>query len=58
MDVKASASAPGAAANGGVYALTSTGVLILMRAAGRTIDKSVNLQVGRGGERVGASMVS
>jgi hypothetical protein len=27
-----------------VYALTSSGSLILMRAAGRTIDKSVNLQ--------------
>ena len=45
VDVKASASAPGAPATGGIYALTSSGVLVLMRAAGRTIDKSVNLQV-------------
>ena len=44
VDVKAAVAPPGGAANGGVYALTSSGSLILMRAAGRTIDKSVNLQ--------------
>ncbi|KAG1663327.1 hypothetical protein FOA52_006286 [Chlamydomonas sp. UWO 241] len=39
--------APGQApaGSGGVYTLTSSGVLLLMRAAGRSIDKSVNLQV-------------
>lgn len=30
---------------GGIYALTRTGFLLLMRAAGRTLDKSVDLQV-------------
>ena len=49
MGVQASVSPPGASTTGGIYALTSSGVLILMRAAGRTIDKSVNLQVNRGG---------
>ena len=49
MGVQASVSPPGASTTGGIYALASSGVLILMRAAGRTIDKSVNLQVSRGG---------
>lgn len=39
--------APGGAAAAGssVYALTDAGVLLLLRSSGRTLDKSVNLQV-------------
>ena len=39
------AAGAGGAATGGLYALTSSGVLVLMRAAGRSVDKSVNLHV-------------
>jgi hypothetical protein len=30
----------------GVYALTDTGSLLLLRSTGRTVDRSINLQVG------------
>ncbi len=46
VDAKPAVSASQVAASAaGVYALTSSGVLVLMRPAGKTIDKSVNLQV-------------
>lgn len=46
VDVRPSPPVPGQPASaGGLYVLTRSGFLLLMRAAGRTLDKSVSLQV-------------